>query len=771
MKCFYHNLICSIFIVLPTILHSQVVINEIMSDNEETLSSISGETHDYIELYNDNDYDVNLDGYYLSDNIEELTKWKIIDRVLTPNSFILIYASGLDLSQGNELHTNFKISSDGEEIYLSDSNGQIVDEFDSIELDEDEAYGRLPDGSESKVILPIPSPDSSNNAIDIVILSHSRGYYDSPITLSMTSLIDAEIRYTTDGSVPDINSDLFTSPLFLENKKDEPNIWSEIVTTPDQSLIGNHAWQSPGHKVDKAHTIRCASFVNGELKSHIQTNSYFVDDSIFEKYDMPIISLVTDGDNLFDDEIGIYVPGNDYNLEDPVWTGNYFQTDDISERPVHIEYFQKDGDLGFSQNAGIRIHGGKTRHAAQKSLRLYSRTEYEKKYFDYKLLPQKDIKKYKRFILSTTMGSWGGHTVIKDVLSHEIVRDFDIERQDSRPVVVFINGEYWGIQTIRDRLDENYIEYTTGIDSDSIKIWSWGFMNDSEVKELLEDNPDIDEEEYQFLSEKIDIESFIDYQIAEMYLNNYDWPANNVKYWKSIAPNSKWRYIFYDTDAAFGDHTYNMLDHSTENDPDITWPTGPKFTFLFRALLTNETFLNLFLQKYADALSTTFDVPTVKSVLNNVMVDYEIEMPRHIDRWHYPASMHDWKDVIDSELTEFLENRPCTVVSHIKDFFSLEEFAIDCSGSSSLPGDFIDSLSIYPNPTHADINIHNNSGKTRSGRITILDPIGNLVIDRVDIQIFGESSFRINVEHLASGIYILKYTSVEGDIIKRIIVI
>ncbi len=151
------------------------------------------------------------------------------------------------------------------------------------------------------------------------------------------------------------------------------------------------------------------------------------------------------------------MPGTHFEEEDPEWTGNYFERGEDWERPVHVEYYDQEGQLTFSQDAGIRTHGGKTRQRAQKSLRLYARKKYGTSYFKGQLLPQKQQDRYKRFLLRTPMASWFGQIVIKDAMAHDIVRDLDLDYQDFQPVIVYLNGEYWGIHTLRDRLDEYYI--------------------------------------------------------------------------------------------------------------------------------------------------------------------------------------------------------------------------------------------------------------------------------------------------------------------------
>jgi hypothetical protein len=348
--------------------------------------------------------------------------------------------------------------------------------------------------------------------------SAEQGFYTAPFHLKISSASEDEIHYTTNGTIPTRESPPFPDSLFLDYSSFGTYQFAEIHTTPKQSLISYKAWESPGEPVHKAHVIRCASFRNGIRTSGIYSMTYFVDRYIFDRFTTPVISLVTDSLNLFDKDSGIYLPGVHWNADDPEWSGNYFMSGADWERDVHVAYFSSEGREGFTQDAGIRIHGGMTRQAAQKSLRLYAREEFGNKYFDYPLFPQKENREYKRFLLRTSMGSWRGECIIKDVLAHEIVRDLDMEYQNFQPVVVYINGEYWGIHTLRDRIDEWYIEYTHGVDKDSVDMINGNYsLVDAgsnrhyvELAQYIEGNDLSVDAHYNVVASNIDMDNFID---------------------------------------------------------------------------------------------------------------------------------------------------------------------------------------------------------------------------------------------------------------------
>lgn len=736
-----------------------IVINEFMPANNTTIQDEDGDYSDWIELYNNSDYSVNLLNYSLSDDKYELRKWIFPDLTIATSEYLLVYASGKNRSAGKEIHTNFKISAGGEEIYLCDNSEQIIDQTNWVACSDDEVYERNPDGSNNWVKSYHPSPGYSNIANNFLSLSPGNGFFTSPFYLHIFSQNGDTIYYTMDGSIPNLHSPIYTDPILMTDKTSSPNYFSEIPSSPKQSDISYKAWESPDILIDKANIIRCASFRMSERSSKIYTSTYFINHSILSKYEMPVISLVTAEENLFAYEDGIYVPGIHYKNEDPEWTGNYYQEGDEWERPVHIEYFETDGSLGFSQDAGIRIHGLKTRQAAQKSLRLYARNEYGEKYFNYPLLPKKSNTEYKRFLLQTSMGSWRGNFIFGDVLAQDIVRELNFESQDFHAVVVFLNGEYWGIHTLRDRIDERFIEYTSGVDKDSVDLINGNYRlveagsNEHyiELAKYIEANDLTLESNYEYVKTQIDICSFIDYQIAEMFFTNKDWPKNNQKLWRPQTTDGKWRWIFFDIDAGCGNYNTDMFEHSLLTANDEEWVNLPVSTYLFRNLLKNQSFTNQLITRYAEILNTNFNINTMHIKLNSVKEMYMGEIPRHISRWNYPNSYSAWENELIDELLCFLEERPCAVEKNIKSYFNLTDFDFTCRHGY----DISDSIILGPNPNEGIFFLQNNSAESYFGPITITDITGKIVLIKAYIFLSEGEKEYFDLGHLASGIYFM----------------
>lgn len=747
------------FVVLffiHTLSFSQTIfINEMMSDNEHSILDADGDSSDWIELYNPGNTAVNLLDYGLTDNENDPFKWRFPDITIPPQGHLLIFASGKNNQIGAEIHCNFKIDSEGELIQLTSIDGVLLDQYQPIYLGTDKCVGRLPDGANNIISLSNHSPGFTNNLTSQILFSKQPGLYENPFYLNLESLYGDTIHYTVDGSLPTIESPQYITPIYITYRSDEPNDLCEIPTTASQELISNKAWESPGYLIDKSTIIRAQSYTNGIPSSPIYTQTFFVDEEIHSKYDLPLISLVTESSNFFDPDSGIYVPGINFEESNPEWTGNYHKTGANWERPIHIEYFDQNGLLSFAQDAGVRIHGGKTRIAAQKSLRLYARSEYGASHFNYKFFNPIETTKFKRLILRTSMGDWTGNTIIKDVLAHEITRDLDFESQAYQPVIVFLNGEYWGVHTLRERIDEDYLSYKANENSTNLinpisnETIEGSISSYHELIDFIENNNLSIQSNYEYVKSQIDISNYIDYQIAEMFLANYDWPANNVKMWKSTQDSSKWRWIFYDLDNSLKKYDYNMFVHCTNSDPNVGWPNSAQSTFMFRNLMLSSEFKNQFLYRYVALLNQTFTTTDLLDKKNQVSSLYASSVPEHSKRWNYPHE--NWTDLVDNIIGTFLQNRSCFVEKHLKSFYPEHTILYACETT-----DLNQILSMYPNPNRGSFNLYNESNRSLNARITLLSSTGHILALENNFNVEPYQSRALHFNTISAGLYFLR---------------
>lgn len=731
------------------------IINEFMIKNDTTIVDQFGEFSDWIELFNPSENNINLKNYHLTDDEDELSKWTFPDIIIPSKKFLLIFASKEDRIDTNELHTNFKLSGKDNHLILTDSANNIINKISIYDIGSDISQGRIADNHPSWDTIYNPTPGQSNLPTPEISISHPQGFYSEEFFLKISS--SDSIFYTLDGTEPTPNSLAFVDSLLISDISYRDNTISMIPTTPHNSSFAN--WKPPKGKVDKALIIRFATFNNNLRSSQIFSNIYFIHSKKAAKYDLPIVSIITNPSNLFDDTNGIYVPGVHFDPNDASWSGNYYQRGKEWEREIELTYFDKSGNENFSQKAGLRIHGNYTRKAAQKSLRLYARKEYGSKYFNHKIFPDQNTTKYKRLILQTTMGEDTHGTMLKDILAQSMSKPLKFDKQNYKPVVVFINGEYWGIHSIRDRIDEYFIGLKHQIDPDSIEIIevaNFGYHDDYyEMDKFVIENDLSIPANYDEISKRIDIKSYIDYYIAQMFFTNYDWPGNNVKIWKR-KDSKKWHWIMFDMDVGFQNVSLNMFEHATRTEPTPIWPNPAKATLIFRKLLKNEQFKNSFISRHKEILENEFSSKNGINQLENIKNGIDSEIFNHQKRWHTPNEIGDWEYKIDERLAYYITNRPCIVAKQLKAFFNLDSFDYECEYDSDEHQQFI----IFPNPTTGQINLINTKGEIKNGEILLTNSSGQIIFHQKDYEHYEHAFKTFNLpENLIKGYYFLTIKS------------
>ncbi|HEY9060925.1 MAG TPA: CotH kinase family protein [Pseudobacteroides sp.] len=440
------------------------------------------------------------------------------------------------------------------------------------------------------------------------VFSREGGLYREPFYLALStadSLKDANhalstsqaVYYTLDGSDPipgAVGTIKYTESIPIMSRAGNPNELSLISTSSK--------WKPPNGEVFKGWTIKAVT-VNAEgVKSKIVCNSYFIDSDIFNRYKLPIISIVTDKPNFFDNKKGIYLTNNSQSPE----------TSDSSPVPIHIEAYDTDGSLWFSQYAGAKLHGQSSSRYPQKSLRIYASGDYDdKNTFQYNIFSGLEdaagnkIKNFKRLLLRNSGNDWSS-TMFRDGLMQSLVSHLNISTQAYRPSVMFLNGEFWGIHNIRERFDKYYFASHYNLDKDKLAILSWKlssketieinegneedkntYLND--IIEYLKANPITDNKVYENIKTKMDVDNFIDYQLSQIYFANSDWPGNNVIAWKyktddgryhpdaPAGQDGRWRWALKDTEFGFGlirDSSHDTLRYAAEPTIPAVQPTA-----------------------------------------------------------------------------------------------------------------------------------------------------------------------------------------------------
>lgn len=478
--------------------------------------------------------------------------------------------------------------------------------------------------AEEAVFVPseIPAPEFSVPA----------GFYESAFDLSLVVPEGMEVYYTLDGSLPD--------PEGVETMR---------YTAPISIALCDGV---KGSDLPAATVVRAIAVTPGGERSDVKTHSYFVAKKMTEWYQVPVISLVAEPEALYGEDTGI--------LSNPEEKGREW------ERPAHFEYFLPEGRREISMNVGIRVNGAYSRRFEMKSFRVYARAEYDTQksikydFFSGGLIPatekngeQKNIEKFKRLVLrggGNESDAWET-TFFRDILTQSLMVGTSLDLQAYQPAVVFLNGEFYGILNIRERMDDRYLAAHYNCAEEDVVIYGFKYNKDSDGKVILppegmdvfevvaEEGPEEEvsffEKAYDFVTlndmsnaamyakaqEYFDIENFIDYLCVEMYCGNTDWPHNNCEAWRYIGEPSeeygldgKIRWLLFDTDFGFGLYGHRVDEHvmaSMVADQRREQPYRDVLTCLFRAFLKNEEFKQQFKSRFLELLDTNFRASTV----------------------------------------------------------------------------------------------------------------------------------------------------------------
>jgi len=645
------------------------LINEICSGNSGHYI-VAGDSPDYIELHNLTGRTITLDGYFVSDDEDHLDKFSLAGYSIPGKGYLVLAADKKELP--------FKLSSSGEELFLSDADGNILQHVELPEIEKDTTFSLQPDGTWH---ITDPTPKASNLEgvpyVKVVYVasprfSHEAGFYDEPFDLELEGYRTYRIYYTMDGKVPDENSTLYTGAIHIDDATSHPNTLSMRT---DITIDGA---TPPDVSVKKATIISAVAIDEDGNRSNVVTNAYFVGFREYRSYlDIPVVSIVADPSDLFDELDGIYVRGRIYqewlaakgnnangiaNRDIPT---NYRQKGIEWEIPVSIQEFDRDGSVLFSQNAGLRIHGSSTRERVQKSFNIYARSEYGDKDFRYAMVPGTEHRE--KYVIRINAGI--------DSIVHDLLEDLGLPVSKAQPCLCFLNGEFWGFYELREKQDEEYIADVCGVDEDDLIVvknqnvgagealaQSLGYNVESRglIKELNAFFSQLDTstpEGYEAAQKVIDVDNYLVYVVANFFFNNGDF-LNNDTLWRTASVgdgeynDGRWRWIIQDMDQCFFPVRYkNTLAMLVEKP-------------VFASLWNSESFRTRFYTLAMDFANVLFSVESVKNEISERLDYYygyfRISEERFMES--DPSSYNYWK-TLKSTIISFLTNRRNELIS------------------------------------------------------------------------------------------------------------
>lgn len=576
---------------------------------------------DWVELHNSTGSAVSLAGYGLSNNPKNPAKWVFPDISIEPGEYLLLYATGsADKAQKKNLKLNFCISSTGEALFFFDPNGKLIDKLSAGRMRSGQSYGR--DGSDNRFYYAEPTPGAQNGKgyegiTQLPAFSVTPGIYDNAVTVAITAGEGETIRYTTDCTTPNASSEVYSGEL----------------------------------SISKNTVIRAAAFRDGYLSGDVATATYlFRSDGV--NHALPVVTLVTDPDNLWNSKTGIYATGDQFDPDaasyaDTLQSATYYQAkfateeqvDTIWEKPAAFSLFDDNGKQVFTQNVGIRIAGSFGRGRAQKGFNVIARKEYGKGSMEYPFFENRPYTEYKAVVLRAGAQDQN-RSKIRDELASGLLEgtDINILYQAYRPTVLYLNGEYWGVYFMKEKRNRFFVaqhentennvdmaigkgfkQRTYGDNSDWVSLYEYATSHDLSASDA-----------YNYVAERMDVDSFRDYMIAEIYNGNTD--TYNFQYYR--LKGGKWKFIFYDFCWGFQSPGHETLAFRMGKTPSDVCSAK-----LFAAMLQNKGWRDSFCRRFGELLNTAFAPERVSALIEELYGYVEPEIKREREKFNKDTFM------------------------------------------------------------------------------------------------------------------------------------
>ncbi|MGN1090257.1 MAG: CotH kinase family protein [Huintestinicola sp.] len=540
------------------------------------------------------------------------------------------------------------------------------------------------------------SVNTEENTVSDTLLTFSAdsGIYKESFLLEMSCYNEDEIYYTLDGSDPAVSETrmLYTEPLSIAPRNGDKNVIAAVDPLLFSGNFSEYSKKDRAFKskvsvpsddaVDKCTVVRAAAKNSEGVFSESFTRTYFI--GTMEEHiqglaesceaagkSLAVISITMDYNDLFDSESGIYVKGSiwDKELEKAImldehindesarkFDANYKQKGREWEKECHIDMFEASPEstvLAFEQDCGIRIQGNYSRSDLQKGFRLYARKDYGAKRFDYPVFGDStDVSSFKTLVLRSG-GNCAFTAKFNDTYWQTIVKDMDCSVQTSRPCVVYINGEYFGLYVLQEDYSEHYFADHYGVNADDVVVYKGdaekyerkfyldegtlpeGVTDEgyfyNELFEFFRTHSDLkNDKDFEEFSEIVDTESVKDYFLAQVWINNkWDWPGKNWSMWKTAVNDGseygdgRWRFLFYDMEFGGVSGSSDIKTNTVKEDNYITngllnRDTNNPAVLCYAYLMTNESFKN----EYCEELLKLSEGAFSKKNLSDTLMDY-----------------------------------------------------------------------------------------------------------------------------------------------------
>ena len=588
-------------------------INEIMAN---------GDGSDWIELYNPADHSVDLTGVGLSDHTAHPRRWQFPEGALIPGKgYVTVLLTGREGSSGiqnGRYCASFSLAA-GETAVLAEPDGTLLDKVTLFEQYRNVSYGRAEEHERYRYFAQ-PTPGEANTTPSYARKAANVGFSeaggqraDKRLKVALSAEDDVTIYYTTDGSDPTTSSRAYSGPIELKGSAVIKAIAWQADVIPSELCVQSYI-------LGASHTLRLVS-VSGS-------------------------SAVLDGKTGML-RTGIKGEGGE----------------------AYVEVYEPDGTRVIAQKCLMKLAGHSTReHEGQKGFSLRARKAYGVSRFNYALFSNRDYTSYKSFVMRAS-GQDCRQTFMRDSILSSLAADTRVLYRETEVCVVYVNGQYWGVYNMRERISNDSIAQFHGWDNpDDVEYKEGGGHTSESYQQMLgwvREHDLSDDANVAQLRGMMDIENYLEYVMLEMYINNQD--LGNVGFYRNPNADGLWRWALFDLDLSYqlaGDNVAAWLEG--ESVGAIT----DQSNLLFRKLMKNAGLRDWFLRRMGELLATTFSAENVTRKIQARYTLLEPEMEAECKRWNWTTAT--WKRY-GQRMINYAKSRPANLVNYLTADFKLTD--------------------------------------------------------------------------------------------------
>jgi len=574
---------------------------------------------DWVEITNASNEPIVLSGWSLSNTSEDLGLEPLPDIAVAPGGTRRIHLS------------NFRIHGRGEVLTLTDDTGFPSDIFATGSLRSGITAGRAEPFSSERVLYR-GSEQFSSYALPVLVDTDELIVAESTLVSLRTDDPVGVIRYTLNGAAPTENSEIYTTPIVINSNT----------------------------------VLRARVFAPNKLPSTVLTRTFLVN----VQHDLPIVTLSSDPVGLHSHSSGIFADGPGWQPEFPYMGANFHRN---WERSAHFAFYEDD-ELRVEADVGIRVHGSFSRALPQKSMAVFFRSQYGLTRMAYPFIPHVDRTLWDALVLRSGGQDLMNAKLRDTFISNAVLDVTNVVAAGGYPVVVYINGEYWGFYNLREKINEDWLEINENIPNDELDLIKYDYRvqagSSAGYRQMMRRLSSMNmntEAAYEYVDANIDLDNWIDYWILVTYFGNPD--TGNILRFRPHGEDGKWRWVLYDQDYSMRSAHVNRFEFTMLH-PEGHGSNRNFSTLIARSLMRNERIRNRFIERYAELIQTVLSPDRLIPLLDAHAALIESEIPRQVARWRMPSSVTRWENEVDI-IRNFLQTRNNTARQHLRNTFRL----------------------------------------------------------------------------------------------------